>query len=118
MNVVERAKAGSQLLTRKYEPRCFEHELRSERLTTEDGSEIKLLGFWSLLVLSTIAGISCCSFSWTLTYFDSFEPGMYPPSLLSPARQRKMTGRSFHIGYSMAILNGVVAALTVVWCLS
>lgn len=93
-------------------------ELRSERLTTEDGSEIKLLGFWSLLVLSTIAGISCCSFSWTLTYFDSFEPGMYPPSPLSPARQRKMTGRSFHIGYSMAILNGVVAALTVVWCLS
>ncbi|KAJ8392689.1 hypothetical protein AAFF_G00073630 [Aldrovandia affinis] len=92
-------------------------DLRSERLTTEDGSEIKLLGFWSLLVLSTVAGISCCSFSWTLTYFDSFEPGMFPPTPLSPARLRKMTGHSFHMGYSMAILNGVVAALTVVWCL-
>ncbi|KAJ8350232.1 hypothetical protein SKAU_G00253620 [Synaphobranchus kaupii] len=93
-------------------------ELHSERLITEDGSEIKLLGFWSLLVLSTVAGISCCSFSWTLTYFDSFEPGMFPPTPLSPARQRKMTGHSFHMGYSMAILNGVVAGLTVVWCLS
>ncbi|XP_061081626.1 ADP-ribosylation factor-like protein 6-interacting protein 6 [Conger conger] len=95
-----------------------EQELRSETLTTEDGSEIKLLGFWSLLILSTVAGVSCCSFSWTLTYFDSFEPGMFPPTPLSPARHRKMTGHSFHIGYSMAILNGLVAALTVVWCLS
>ncbi|KAG7466952.1 hypothetical protein MATL_G00147890 [Megalops atlanticus] len=93
-------------------------ELRSERVTTEDGSEIKLLGFWSLLVLSTIAGISCCSFSWSLTYFDSFEPGMFPPTPLSPVRLRRMTGHSFHMGYSMAILNGIVAALTVLWCLS
>ncbi|KAI1899219.1 hypothetical protein AGOR_G00059550 [Albula goreensis] len=93
-------------------------DLRSERLTAEDGSEIRLLGFWSLLVLSSVAGISCCSFSWTLTYFDSFEPGMFPPTPLSPARIRKMTGHSFHMGYSMAILNGIVAALTVIWCLT
>ncbi|XP_023695723.1 ADP-ribosylation factor-like protein 6-interacting protein 6 [Paramormyrops kingsleyae] len=93
-------------------------DLRTEKVTTEDGSEIKLLGFWSLLVLSTIAGVSCCSFSWTLTYFDSFEPGMFPPTPLSPARLRKMTGHSFHMGYSMAILNGIAAALTVFWCLA
>ncbi|KPP61897.1 ADP-ribosylation factor-like protein 6-interacting protein 6-like [Scleropages formosus] len=77
-----------------------------------------LKGFWSLLVLSTVAGISCCSFSWTLTYFDSFEPGMFPPTPLSPARLRKMTGHSFHMGYSVAILNGIAAALTIFWCLS
>ncbi|XP_012664423.1 ADP-ribosylation factor-like protein 6-interacting protein 6 [Otolemur garnettii] len=29
----------------------------------------------------------------------------------------KLTGHSFHMGYSMAILNGIVAALTVAWCL-
>ncbi|XP_066543757.1 ADP-ribosylation factor-like protein 6-interacting protein 6 [Amia ocellicauda] len=92
-------------------------DLRSEKVTTEDGIEINLLGFWSLLILSVIAGISCCSFSWTLTYFDSFEPGMFPPTPLSPARFRKLTGHSFHMGYSMAILNGIMAALTVVWCL-
>ncbi|XP_077129060.1 ADP-ribosylation factor-like protein 6-interacting protein 6 [Ranitomeya variabilis] len=83
----------------------------------EDGVKASLLGFWSLLVLSVLAGLSCCSFSWTVTYFDSFEPGMFPPTPLSPARFRKMTGHSFHMGYTMAILNGVVAALTVLWCL-
>uniref|UniRef100_A0A8C2RZX2 ADP-ribosylation factor-like protein 6-interacting protein 6 n=1 Tax=Capra hircus TaxID=9925 RepID=A0A8C2RZX2_CAPHI len=74
-------------------------------------------GFWSLLIISLTAGFSCCSFSWTVTYFDSFEPGMFPPTPLSPARFKKMTGHSFHMGYSMAILNGIVAALTVAWCL-
>ncbi|XP_053554282.1 ADP-ribosylation factor-like protein 6-interacting protein 6 [Bombina bombina] len=83
----------------------------------EDDVKTSIFGFWSLLVLSLIAGLSCCSFSWTVTYFDSFEPGMFPPTPLSPARFRKMTGHSFHMGYTMAILNGVVAALTVVWCL-
>ncbi|KAI5613554.1 ADP-ribosylation factor-like protein 6-interacting protein 6 [Silurus asotus] len=63
-------------------------ELRAERLTTEDGTEVRLLGFWSMLVLSSLAGVLCCSFSWTLTYFDSFEPGMFPPTPLSPARFR------------------------------
>ncbi|XP_062936347.1 ADP-ribosylation factor-like protein 6-interacting protein 6 isoform X2 [Cynocephalus volans] len=74
-------------------------------------------GFWTLLIVSLIAGFSCCSFSWTVTYFDSFEPGMFPPTPLSPARFKKLTGHSFHMGYSMAILNGIVAALTVAWCL-
>ncbi|KAM9305670.1 ADP-ribosylation factor-like protein 6-interacting protein 6 [Gastrophryne carolinensis] len=83
----------------------------------EDGVKTSLLGFWVLLVLSFVAGVGCCSFSWTVTYFDSFEPGMFPPTPLSPARFRKMTGHSFHMGYTMAILNGVVAALTVLWCL-
>ncbi|KAI2663360.1 ADP-ribosylation factor-like protein 6-interacting protein 6 [Labeo rohita] len=50
-------------------------DLRVERITTEDGSEVRLL-----------AGVLCCSFSWTLTYFDSFEPGMFPPTPLSSAR--------------------------------
>ncbi|XP_056392515.1 ADP-ribosylation factor-like protein 6-interacting protein 6 [Hyla sarda] len=83
----------------------------------EDGIKTSYLGFWSLLVLSLLAGLSCCSFSWTVTYFDSFEPGMFPPTPLSPARFKRMTGHSFHMGYTMAILNGIVAALTVLWCL-
>ncbi|KAK3575155.1 hypothetical protein QTP86_020941 [Hemibagrus guttatus] len=61
-------------------------DLRAERVTTEDGTEVRLLGFWSMLVLSFLAGVLCCSFSWTLTYFDSFEPGMFPPTPLSPAK--------------------------------
>ncbi|KAA0713217.1 ADP-ribosylation factor-like protein 6-interacting protein 6 [Triplophysa tibetana] len=110
---------------------------------------IVLKGFWSILVLSSVAGGLCCSFSWTLTYFDSFEPGMFPPTPLSSAKLNcpkslfgslkrlsspafyggekalryrqsvwRMTGHSFHMGYSMAILNGIVAALTLMWYLA
>uniref|UniRef100_A0A8C4S6P6 ARF like GTPase 6 interacting protein 6 n=1 Tax=Erpetoichthys calabaricus TaxID=27687 RepID=A0A8C4S6P6_ERPCA len=61
-------------------------DLRSEKERGEDGTEINILGFWGLLVLSLTAGLTCCSFSWTLTYFDSFEPGMFPPTPLSPSR--------------------------------
>ncbi|XP_038192674.1 ADP-ribosylation factor-like protein 6-interacting protein 6 [Arvicola amphibius] len=92
-------------------------ELHAENSKNEDYVDTGLLGFWSLLTLSLTAGFSCCSFSWTVTYFDSFEPGMFPPTPLSPARFKKLTGHSFHMGYSMAILNGIVAALTVAWCL-
>ncbi|KAM6465233.1 ADP-ribosylation factor-like protein 6-interacting protein 6 isoform 2-T2 [Liasis olivaceus] len=80
-----------------------------------DSIETSILGFWSLLVIALMTGLSCCSFSWTVIYFDSFEPGMFPPTPLSPARFKRMTGHSFHMGYSMAILNGVVAAFTVAW---
>ncbi|XP_004423881.1 PREDICTED: ADP-ribosylation factor-like protein 6-interacting protein 6 [Ceratotherium simum simum] len=92
-------------------------ELHAENLKKEAGVDSGLLGFWTLLIISLTAGFSCCSFSWTVTYFDSFEPGMFPPTPLSPARFKKLTGHSFHMGYSMAILNGIVAALTVAWCL-
>ncbi|XP_039350334.1 ADP-ribosylation factor-like protein 6-interacting protein 6 isoform X2 [Mauremys reevesii] len=92
-------------------------DLRSEKEKNEDGIETGLLGFWGLFVLALMTGLSCCSFSWTVTYFDSFEPGMFPPTPLSPARFKRLTGHSFHMGYSMAILNGIVAALTIVWCL-
>ncbi|XP_060008855.1 ADP-ribosylation factor-like protein 6-interacting protein 6 isoform X4 [Lagenorhynchus albirostris] len=93
------------------------NELHAENLKNEDDVHTGLLGFWTLLIISLTAGFSCCSFSWTVTYFDSFEPGMFPPTPLSPARFKKLTGHSFHMGYSMAILNGIVAALTVAWCL-
>ncbi|KAM3852846.1 ADP-ribosylation factor-like protein 6-interacting protein 6 [Vipera latastei] len=79
--------------------------------------ETSILGFWSLLILAMMTGLSCCSFSWTVIYFDSFEPGMFPPTPLSPARFKRLTGHSFHMGYSMAILNGIVAAFTIAWYL-
>ncbi|XP_057407911.1 ADP-ribosylation factor-like protein 6-interacting protein 6 isoform X2 [Balaenoptera acutorostrata] len=61
-------------------------ELHAENLKNEDDVHTGLLGFWTLLIISLTAGFSCCSFSWTVTYFDSFEPGMFPPTPLSPAR--------------------------------
>ncbi|XP_019409541.1 PREDICTED: ADP-ribosylation factor-like protein 6-interacting protein 6 isoform X2 [Crocodylus porosus] len=61
-------------------------DLQAEQEKSEEAAETRLLGFWGLLVLALTAGLSCCSFSWTVTYFDSFEPGMFPPTPLSPAR--------------------------------
>ncbi|XP_074520899.1 ADP-ribosylation factor-like protein 6-interacting protein 6 [Halichoeres trimaculatus] len=46
-------------------------ELRAERVRGEDGTEQRMLGFWSISVLSVLAGCICCIFSWTLTYMDS-----------------------------------------------
>ncbi|TKC50185.1 hypothetical protein EI555_004074 [Monodon monoceros] len=80
-------------------------ELHAENLKNEDDVHTGLLGFWTLLIISLTAGFSCCSFSWTVTYFDSFE------------LFKKLTGHSFHVGYSMAILNGIVTALSVARCL-
>nr|XP_025041714.1 ADP-ribosylation factor-like protein 6-interacting protein 6 [Pelodiscus sinensis] len=114
-----RRRVGRRLVTdvNLSSPQSTGVDLRSEKEKNEDGIETGLLGFWGLFVLALMTGLSCCSFSWTVTYFDSFEPGMFPPTPLSPARFKRLTGHSFHMGYSMAILNGIVAALTIVWCL-
>ncbi|KAL2102787.1 hypothetical protein ACEWY4_001955 [Coilia grayii] len=61
-------------------------ELKTEKIMKEDGTEVKLLGFWSLLTLSSLAGIACCSFSWTMTYFDSYDPAVRPPPSASGLR--------------------------------
>ncbi|XP_038645483.1 ADP-ribosylation factor-like protein 6-interacting protein 6 isoform X2 [Scyliorhinus canicula] len=90
-------------------------DLRWDKENSEDGVKTGILGLWGALILALMTGLSCCSFSWTLTYFDSFEPGMFPPTPLSPARFRKLTGHSFHMGYNMAILNGITTALAVIW---
>ncbi|XP_022425445.1 ADP-ribosylation factor-like protein 6-interacting protein 6 isoform X1 [Delphinapterus leucas] len=93
-------------------------ELHAENLKNEDDVHTGLLGFWTLLIISLTAGFSCCSFSWTVTYFDSFEPGMFPPTPLSPARFNflsvirvlhfRMTALAFHITCAQAPSSGAV----------
>ncbi|XP_062040622.1 ADP-ribosylation factor-like protein 6-interacting protein 6 [Lepus europaeus] len=43
--------------------------------------------------------------------------GFWTLLIISLTRFKKLMGHSFHMGYIMAILNGIVAALTVAWCL-
>ncbi|XP_041638076.1 ADP-ribosylation factor-like protein 6-interacting protein 6 [Cheilinus undulatus] len=93
-------------------------ELRVERVKGEDGTEQRILGFWSILVLSVLAGSICCVFSWTLTYIDSHQPGREIPSLLTPADFRDVSGHSLHMGYGVAALNGIMAMITVIWSLT
>ncbi|XP_032361838.1 ADP-ribosylation factor-like protein 6-interacting protein 6 isoform X2 [Etheostoma spectabile] len=51
-------------------------ELRAERVRGEDGTEERMMGFWSILVLSVLLGCISCVFSWTLTYLNSYQPGI------------------------------------------
>ncbi|XP_070850333.1 ADP-ribosylation factor-like protein 6-interacting protein 6 [Chaetodon trifascialis] len=90
-------------------------ELRAARVREQDGAELRMLGFWSILVLSVFAGCICCVFSWTLTYLDSHQPGMGLPTL---AHFRDASGHGFHMGYGVAVLNGVMAMLTIIWSLT
>ncbi|XP_023125430.1 ADP-ribosylation factor-like protein 6-interacting protein 6 [Amphiprion ocellaris] len=93
-------------------------ELRAERVRGEDGTEQRMLGFWSILVLSVLVGCICCVFSWTFSYLDSYQPGMVFSMPQTLAHFRDGSGRGFLMSYGVAVLNGVMAMLTVIWSLS
>ncbi|XP_034465986.1 ADP-ribosylation factor-like protein 6-interacting protein 6 [Hippoglossus hippoglossus] len=93
-------------------------ELRAGRVRGEDGTEERILGFWSILVLSVVVGCICSVFSWTLTYLDSYQPGTGFLSPLSLAPLRDESGHGFQVGYGAVGLNGIMAMLTVFWILT
>ncbi|XP_034029320.1 ADP-ribosylation factor-like protein 6-interacting protein 6 isoform X2 [Thalassophryne amazonica] len=92
-------------------------DLRAERVTRQDGTEVRMLGFWSIMVVSLSAGCVCSIFSWIIIYLDSYQPGMVitKPRFLSYFRRESEHG--FHLGYCVAVLNGIMATLTVLWSL-
>ncbi|XP_034029314.1 ADP-ribosylation factor-like protein 6-interacting protein 6 isoform X1 [Thalassophryne amazonica] len=65
-------------------------DLRAERVTRQDGTEVRMLGFWSIMVVSLSAGCVCSIFSWIIIYLDSYQPGMVitKPRFLSYFRIR------------------------------
>ncbi|KAK9523741.1 hypothetical protein VZT92_017643 [Zoarces viviparus] len=91
-------------------------ELRAEKVTAADWTEDRVLGFWSILVLSVSVGCICCVFSWTLTYLDSYQPAVVLGSPL--VHWRDVSDHGFHMGYGVAVLNGIMALLTVIWILT
>ncbi|XP_029942247.1 ADP-ribosylation factor-like protein 6-interacting protein 6 [Salarias fasciatus] len=93
-------------------------DLRADRVRREDGTEERMLGFWSILVLSVLAGCICCSLSCILTYLDSYGPDGASPTSWSPTHCRDVSGQECYVSYGVALLNGIMAMLTVVWSLS
>ncbi|XP_068612582.1 ADP-ribosylation factor-like protein 6-interacting protein 6 [Brachionichthys hirsutus] len=87
-------------------------ELRTDRVRGQDGTEQRILGFWSVSVLSVTAGCVCSVVSWTLNHLDGHRAG----SVLPLANVRDEA--AFDLGSGLALLNGLAAALTVVWSLS
>ncbi|TKS74080.1 ADP-ribosylation factor-like protein 6-interacting protein 6 [Collichthys lucidus] len=64
-----------------------------------------------------LVGSICCVFSWTLTYFDSHQPGIVFQTLTLD-HFRDVSDHGFHMGYGVAVLNGITAMLTVAWSLT
>ncbi|XP_064648676.1 uncharacterized protein LOC135500895 [Lineus longissimus] len=76
---------------------------------------ILLLGFIGCLLSAALVGSCCGCFAWMVTYFDSLEPGIVPPSPLSPRPIKSTSSHSYHFGYIMSVLNGFAMFLATVW---
>lgn len=86
-------------------------ELKDVRVKAEDGTEQRMLGFWSILALALVVAFLCSASSLCLIHLDSVHfrtrtPG--PPHNSTSAR----------LDYGMAVLNGVMAMFTVIWSLT
>ncbi|KAJ0009409.1 hypothetical protein NQD34_001111 [Periophthalmus magnuspinnatus] len=86
-------------------------ELRALRVKGEDGTEQKMLGFWSVLVISLLVASLCSASSWILMHLDSAHSRTRPH--ISPHDSDRV-----RLDYGMAALNGVMAMVTVIWGLS
>lgn len=64
---------------------------------------------------SIAAGCFIVYYSWELIYFDSVQPGIQPPSPLSPQSIRDISGHILHLNYTMAVLIGAFFSLFVGW---
>lgn len=86
-------------------------ELRALRVKADDGTEQRMLGFWSILLLSLAAACLCSTSSWLLTHLNS-----------SPSRTTSMgpfqNSDSVWLDYGVAVLNGFMAMITVSWSLT
>lgn len=71
-------------------------------------------GFWSILVLSVLAGIVCCASSWTLTYLDLYQPGTVF-SAMTQAQSRLTHSCIYHralMGISYFLYNCVSSCVS------
>jgi len=67
------------------------------------------------LMWPVINGLTVIIFSWIIMYFDSKIPGVYPPSPISPKKHRISSGHTFHLGYTIGLLNGLIAFSMTLW---
>ncbi|XP_072037928.1 uncharacterized protein [Amphiura filiformis] len=73
-----------------------------------------ILGPVTVCLVALLMGCTCACLSWNITYYDSLKPGILPPTPLSPIKHRHQTRHMFHLGYILAIANGL-AAFTLAW---
>ncbi|XP_074659202.1 ADP-ribosylation factor-like protein 6-interacting protein 6 [Tubulanus polymorphus] len=59
----------------------------------------------------------CGGYACMMVYFDSLEPGVCPPTPVSPTNVKRDSGHTIHISYGMCILNGFAMFAVVLWYL-
>lgn len=86
-------------------------ELRESRVKGEDGSDQRMLGFWSILFLALVIACVCFTSSLFLIHLDSAHFRTRPPGSAQVSVREQLD-------YMMAVLNGVMAMFTVIWSLT
>ncbi|XP_032793730.2 ADP-ribosylation factor-like protein 6-interacting protein 6 isoform X3 [Daphnia magna] len=69
----------------------------------------------AVLVLPCFYGLSMVLFSWLLVYYDSTIPGVFPPTPISPKKHRLQSGHTFHLGYLLGLINGIIVFGITLW---
>eukprot|EP00066_Takifugu_rubripes_P027811 XP_011617077.1 PREDICTED: ADP-ribosylation factor-like protein 6-interacting protein 6 [Takifugu rubripes] len=93
-------------------------ELRAETVRGQDGTQQRILGFWSILVLSVSIGGICGVFCWTLTCIDSREGSAGLALSMTQAKCGEASLRDSYLDLGVAVLNGIIGFLTVIWSLT
>ncbi|KAF6030363.1 ARL6IP6 [Bugula neritina] len=70
---------------------------------------------WGYYIYALICSLYIVIFSYNITYCDSLNPGVMPPSPISPFKYRASSGHTFHLSYVMTVLNGIVFFLVEPW---
>ncbi|CAG9773884.1 unnamed protein product [Ceutorhynchus assimilis] len=92
----------------------FERKLITHQVITKNG-QIMFTNTWETAVryssmwLPLFCGVFATFFTWMCVKFDSYEPGINPPSPLSPKKYREESGHTFHINYLFSVLVGLLS---------
>lgn len=69
----------------------------------------------SWLLCPVLAGLGMTVLTWYVIYTDSFIPGVKPPTPFSPNKNRRHRSPRFHFAYIVAVLNGILLFLLMVF---
>ncbi|KDR12138.1 uncharacterized protein LOC110836499 [Zootermopsis nevadensis] len=87
----------------------------SELLLTSNSVVRDYVDHLKWLLLPLLAGIGVTILTWNIIYIDSYIPGINPPTPFSPTKNRKQHSSRFPLVYIIAIVNGFLVFLLMVF---
>jgi hypothetical protein len=67
------------------------------------------------LLCPVLAGLGMTVLTWYVIYTDSCIPGVKPPTPFSPTKNRRLRSPRVHFAYIVAVLNGILLFLLMVF---